>query len=230
MTRGTRLKVVSLFIFAGNSAALARAQDETGFEASVRGGYAIALGKATGPGGDLNDAVAGQVPLILDVGVRVLPNMFIGVFGQYGFGILGGQLSESCDQSSEVSCDATDVRVGLEGHYHFQPGEQLDPWIGFGLGYEWLTLSVEGGGLALTTRLSGFEYFNLQGGLDIVLAPHFRVGPFLGISLDEYASQSVECSGPSDFQCQAGVAQSGSVPSKALHEWLMFGVRATFGP
>jgi hypothetical protein len=201
----------------------------TGFEAGLRLGYGIPLGDVTGEGGggDLADGIEGQIPIILDVGYRVIPQLFVGLYAQYGFGFVGDVIDAACDASSEISCSAHDIRLGIEGHFHFMPGEKLDPWIGLGLGYEWLTLGVEGGGAEVSITASGFEFFNLQAGLDIAASEHFYVGPFLSVSFAQYSDLSVDCS--SNNFCD-GFGADGDIEETAIHEWLMLGVRGAYTP
>src|SRR4051812_6830527 len=71
---------------------VARAQD-TGFEAGLRVEYGIPLGDATGAGRPLSDGISGQIPLAIDLGYRVIPNLFIGLYAQYGFGFVGDEIS-----------------------------------------------------------------------------------------------------------------------------------------
>jgi hypothetical protein len=92
----------------------------------------------------------------------------------------------------------------------------LWPWIGAGLGYEWLRLSSSGGEEAVNGTLSGFEFVNLQGGVDFkpLDDTNFGVGPFLAFSLAQYST----------------AADGGDIRDKTLHEWLNLGVRGTFVP
>lgn len=207
----------------------ASAQDATGFEAGLRVGYGIPLGKATGDAGDdLNRGIAGQIPLWLDVGYRVSPNVFVGLYTHYGIGFVGDDIDMACQQSSQISCSASDVRLGLQLHYHVSPAENVDPWIGPGIGYEWLSLGFEGAGASFSTTASGFEFLNVQGGVDFAPAEHFYLGPFVSFSLDQYFDISVDCSGA--IPCMDLASIAGDIPDKSLHEWLVFGVRGGYEP
>jgi hypothetical protein len=203
--------------------------EDTGFEAGVRVGYGIPLGNAA-QDGKLSDGIGGQVPLMIDIGYRVIPNLFIGLYGQYGFGWVGDTISTACDMSSQVSCSAHDIRLGVEGQFHFLPRQKLDPWVGLGLGYEWLGISIEGGGLQVSETLSGFEFFNLQAGLDIAVTEHFYIGPFLNLSFAQFSSLSLDCSSGASSLCSNAFGASGDIQNKALHEWLLIGVRGAYAP
>ncbi len=70
--------------------------------------------------------------------------------------------------------------------------------------------------MALSLALTGWELLNLQGGVDFQVANAITVGPFLSFSLDQYSSSKF-----GDTSTDIG--------SKALHEWITFGVKGTFG-
>jgi hypothetical protein len=201
--------------------------EDTGFEVGLRLGYGIPLGNTSG-NEKLSDGIGGQVPIIIDLGYRVIPNLFVGLYGQYGFSWVGGNVSDACDMSSEISCSAHDIRLGVEAQFHFLPRQKLDPWVGLGVGYEWMGISVEGGGVKVSMTPHGFEFVNLQAGLDILVAEHFYLGPFLSLSIAQYSDMSVDCSAGSVLCNQFGAG--GTIQDKALHEWLMLGVRGAFAP
>jgi hypothetical protein len=76
----------------------------------------------------------------------------------------------------------------------------------------------------LSSTGKGFEFINLHGGLDFNLSPGFGLGPFLSFSVGQYSSTSTSCSG----SCTGLTAESGDVADKAVHQWLLLGVRGTF--
>ena len=206
--------------------ATAAAENDVGFEAGVRAGIGIPFGEVGETQGDLDDAAALQIPLQLDVGVRLFGSWFVGAYLQYGFAIISDDLA-GCDDSDllDVDCSGSDVRLGIQVHYHFMPRNKLDPWLGLGFGYEWATLNLEGGNVKIAATYSGFEFFALQFGLDIEISKHVRLGPFLSFSLAVYDDVSVECSG-NNF-CGGGFFDE--IQETTMHEWLMLGVRASFG-
>jgi len=204
----------------------------TGFELGGRLGYGIPLGKADGDS-DLSDGISGMVPLQLDLGYRATPALSVGGYLMYGFGFAGNTISDRCDVANatpgvSASCGAHDLRLGLQAQYHFIPKRKLDPWVGLGLGYEWLTLTVDASAAGQHADVSstgkGFEFINLQGGLDFNLSPGFGLGPFLSFSVGQYSSTSSSCSG----DCTGVTETSGDVADKAIHQWLLLGVRGTF--
>jgi len=194
----------------------------TGLELGFRTGYAHALGKVTNEGTDpdMGNLVTGNVPLWFDLGYRVTPNVLIGGYFQYGFGI-PGDLADGCGESG-VSCSLPVVRLGAQVHYHVQPFEVVDPWLGLGFGYEWATLSATEANTSGSLGVSGFEFVNLQAGIAFGLGEKkkFALGPFVALSLAQYST--ISCGGVLAGRCPD------EVDEKALHEWLTFGVRGTF--
>lgn len=197
------------------------------FLLGLRLGYAIPMGSgandADGSSNKMTDAVSGHFPIWLDLGYMVMPNVMLGVYGQYAFGSVGGALKRQCDQASSagVSCSAHDIRFGLQAQYHVAPQAQVNPWVGLGVGYELLTVSLSNAGQSGSTTAEGFEFANLQVGADVKALPNFGVGPFVSFSFGQYRSTS-----NSGLVADAG--SGGDIENKAIHEWLTVGVRGAF--
>ncbi len=202
----------------------AEAQERlTGFELGGRVGYGLPLGRvADADDSDLKDGISGQIPLWLDVGYRVAPNVMIGAYFSYGFGFLGSDLEDACDT---IDCSVHDMRFGGQLQFHVQPGQEVDPWFGAGFGYEWLsfTISSDVTDTDVSSTFHGFEFLNLQAGLDFVVG-NGGMGPFMAFTLAQYDTASQSCSGT----CTGFDDDSESIDDKAMHQWLIFGVRGTF--
>jgi outer membrane protein W len=171
------------------------------FVLGLRLGYGLPMGSIM-KGDKMSDAFSGMIPIWLDVGYMVTPNIMVGVYGNYGIVSL---------KDCSGDCSASQLRFGVQGQYHISPAEKLDPWFGLGIGYE--KMSVKAGGD--DGSISGMEYLNLQAGLDYKLSPAFGLGPFLSFSLGQYGSAS-----------SGGV--SADIPETAMHQWLTLGVRGAF--
>ncbi|HNS95984.1 MAG TPA: hypothetical protein PKL73_03465 [Polyangiaceae bacterium] len=161
----------------------------------------------------LSDSVSGQIPIWLDVGYRIDESLFVGAYGQYGITMV-----KDCPDG--VDCSASDIRFGVQGHYHFMPGESFDVWAGLGIGYEMLSSSAKAGGHEASSTLSGFEFANLQVGGDFQVAEGMGVGPFVSFSLGQYGKVKAEVPG-------AGTSD-GDIEDKGMHQWLLLGVRGSF--
>ncbi|HEY4187104.1 MAG TPA: hypothetical protein VGP07_18655 [Polyangia bacterium] len=187
-------------------------------EVGLRTGYGIPLGHTGRTANDTTDdklsgSIKGEIPLWLDLGYRIDPQIYVGLSFQYAFGLIP---SGVCDAG--VSCSVSDLRLDANFIYHLAARQSVDPWLGIGVGYEWLSLKASAQGQESNGTAGAFEFANLQAGADFEVAPGFALGPFVSFSLGEY--QSISFSG----------VTSGSmdVVSKSLHEWLLFGVRGAF--
>jgi hypothetical protein len=192
-------------------------------ELGLRTGVALPTGSLQS-GQSLGDAVALQVPVQIDFGVRAERHVFLGAYGSLGVLFPGGSTCAS------GTCEGTDVRVGIEGQYRFQPGLRWDPWVGVGAGYEWLHVGYSAtGGEPVEGRsdtsitLRGFELLNLQAGLDYAVCSGLHIGPFASFAIDEFSNAKTS------WTTQTVVhEQSADITNTALHEWLTLGVRGTF--
>jgi hypothetical protein len=191
-----------------------------GFVLSFALGYAPGWGDAIkdnyGDGQALTDVVSSHVPLILGVGYRFSPLVSAGGIFQYG---IGQMASDACGSGN--SCSARDSRVGVEVRLHFAVEQSFSPWISGGFGYEWLTLQESYGSDSLSLSIKGWELLNLEAGGDFRVNPTFTLGPFLGLRVARFSSESVEAYGQSD---------SADIPSdnQAIHGWVVLGVRGAF--
>ena len=194
----------------------------TGLVLGVRAGYGLPFGKANDDSSDsaMSDGVNGMIPLWLDVGYRLNTNFQIGAFLQYGFALLNKDKGFSDCKMNGVSCSGSDLVVGVDAQYHLML-EAVDPWVGLGLGYERLAFSMSGGGQELNVATSGINFINLQAGADFKVAPSLGVGPFLSFSAGQYSSNSASGSGLMGATVMDPM-------KKAMHEWLLVGVRGVF--
>jgi hypothetical protein len=221
-------------------AAATNARAETGIEAAIRSGYGVPFGGGTDEGDTLSDSVIGQVPIWIDFGYRVLDPLFVGLYFQYGFGLLGSKYDGACEL--ELDCSASDVRFGVQAHYHFAPAETFDPWLGFGFGYEWLSIEIEGQlfnvddgeGMSgvefdFERTMSGLEYLSLHAGLDIRVTRRVTLGPFVSFSLAAYDDQTyASCSGRPDVCLRLGLEDDDNIVEQGIHHWLMLGLRGAY--
>jgi len=192
-------------------------------ELGARVGFGLPFGNEGRIGGaavdaKLSDDVSGMIPLWLDAGYRIDPHLYVGLFFQYAFALINTDMNPECNQSGN-SCSASDIRLGVNLHYHFAPGRSFNPWVGLGAGYEWLLLSVTSPAISADVTVSGFEFANLQLGGDFTASPTFRVGPFVSFSMGQYRSFSVSSGGQS---------MPTDITRQQLHEWLVIGARGAF--
>jgi len=208
--------VLAVSMMALMAAPVARADENSGFQGAVRTGFILPFGQiyGTGTGSSgiaFGDSVTGFVPVMLEAGWRFNPNVMVGLYGQYAFGI-----AKNCEASS---CSVSDFTVGVQAHYHFAPQEAVDPWGGVGFGYEWLPLSVTSGSSVLDVTYKGFQFVSFQFGVDFPVTSTFKLAPYVSFSLGQYSSGSASGN---------VVTGSGDVTDKSLHEFLTFGFRGSF--
>ena len=201
----------------------AQAQDEydSGLgELSLNAGFALPLGNATGGTNStsMSDAINFAIPFGIQLGYRIGGVVFVG--GTFTYGPFGSPSSSSiaaCGQSG-VSCHSSFVRGGFSVQWHPLGSRGTDPYLGVGLGYEWLNISVNNNGASSSGQYSGFNWVDIPVGVDFRLSKAVRFGPFVDFTLGEYRTETV--SSPSTI--------SGNISPKALHFWLSFGLRVVF--
>jgi hypothetical protein len=189
---------------------------ERGISVGLRAGYAFPMG-LWAKGDDLSANVRGMVPIWVDAGYRLSREFYVGAFGAWGFGSVADQLCPA-----PLSCSATDWRLGLDAHLHLagllRLAVPIDWWVGLGAGYESTTLHIEAQGVQGSETDRGFEFGNLQLGADYTGFGAARVGGFFTLTLAQYSSRSLE----------DGLGTRDYTPERALHLWLMLGVRGQY--
>jgi hypothetical protein len=196
-----------------------------------RFGLAFPVGDATGaPGDTLAARYAWQVPLALEAGVKIGPNVFVGGYFSYAFGAEGSDpfVEALCDDNdddleNDIDCDASTMRLGLEVQYHFAPGEKLNPWIGYGAGYETSdeTITDSQHGYTEHAIASGFTLAKLDAGLDL-RSKVVGAGPYLEVAIGQFTSATTEIGSVE--------TASGDIPDAAWHAWLAVGFRMVVFP
>lgn len=196
-----------------SSAALAQTPPaRTGFQMDIRTGYSVPMGSAQA-NVDLSNMVSGQVPIFVDIGAKLIPQLFIGGYFGLGIGGAGGTSKDACNANG-WDCSAVTVHIGVEAQYHILPAGFVNPWVGYGLGYESLGLATSKNGVTNSTSVGGFEFARFMGGADFRVSRVFGVGPFVDLSMATYSSGS----------------NGATIQNTATHEWLTLGARFVFFP
>ncbi len=199
---------------------------------ALRTGYGLPLGKyanvqaLAGVRDDDNaigDDTYGVIPIWFDAGYRLSDHLLLGAYFMFGIVVpktapadnpLGGGCPEGFD------CSATGIRLGVQAQYSFAPEASLDPWLGVGVGYEWVGTQLDGEVFSFpfeaTTRYSGPDLLQLQGGVDFHTRSIFSVGPFGSVSAMRYTTCSLTLAGD-ESRCE--------LEEGGWHGWLVFGVR-----
>ncbi|HEY3593913.1 MAG TPA: hypothetical protein VGL13_08565 [Polyangiaceae bacterium] len=189
-----------------------------GFSLGLRIGYGWPLGLLA-KGEDLDANVANMVPVWLDAGYRLSRELYLGGYASFGFASVADAACPSI-----LSCSASDLRFGVNAHLHLGNligligVAPIDPWVGLGVGYETTSIKLEFNGTTATETDRGFELGNLQLGVDWTSFGALRVGGFFTLTLAQYSSRTIDdVTGSSDH-----------TPDRALHLWLILGVRGQY--
>jgi hypothetical protein len=203
---------VACIAFAAVTAVAGSAAAE-GLELGARLGYGIPMGDSA-KDAKMSDGIKSMIPIWIDAGYRIDENLFAGLYFQYGLVQLA---DDACPDGAD--CSGSNIRVGVQGQYHLMPAESFDPWLGLGIGYEMNSYKVSAGGQEATGSTSGFEFLNIQAGGDFAVSEGVAIGPFLSFSLGQYSKAKVE---------MGGNTIEGDIEEKAMHQWLVLGVRGSF--
>jgi hypothetical protein len=209
------LGIVGMCALSGSAFAQQTPPPRVGFQMAFRTGYSVPMGEVA-KDEKMSDGVSGQVPIIVDIGGKVIPELFIGGYFGLGFGGTAGQLQEEC-KATDQTCVAVSAQLGIEAQYHILPAGSVNPWLGYGLGFESLAVSIPVDGATETRSLGGFQFARLSDGVDFRVNRGFGVGPFVEYSLGQYSSNHFR-------------GRDIDIPNKSGHQWLTFGVRFVLFP
>lgn len=201
------------------------------FELGTRIGYSFPSGDyLTGASFDrpsvdaATPSTKSSLPLIADLGLRIGSHWYMGGFFQYA---LVGTDCLQASQGWKINCDAHDIRVGAAFRYHFAPRGSVDPWVGWGLGYEWLSTSIAGtsnqGDVSVSQTFGGWNLLDVMFGVDVHATRSFGFGPYAELTYGTFANDSVQASGSGQ-----SASASGSISSTSQHQWFTIGVRGAF--
>jgi hypothetical protein len=159
----------------------------------------------------LDNIIAGQIPVVFSLGLRPSPYLSFGAVLQYA-----PLVTRNCDVGS--TCSASNTYVGMELRLHVLPDRVVCPWLSFGLGYEWLSLS-ETGTRNVDGGFQGRDY-DIELGTDIRVTRSVALGPYIGLRFGKYGTMS-----------GSNYSSSGdTIPDQAqkTHGWWVLGMRGTF--
>jgi hypothetical protein len=207
-----------------------------GLQFGARVGFATGTGIVYS-GLTVQDGASGAMPLIGDIGWRILPQLYVGLYGQYAPVFTK---TNAVDCFSGFTCAAQDYRFGLQVDYHWIPRSRFDPYVGIGTGYEILHTHLSGpavvptpGGLApgnvdVSVIDRGWEFVSFLVGFDGRIDPAVGVGLFASFSLAEYNVHT----GTANVTLDGTTVGSNPLPdvNHGMHEIYMGGVRGTFNP
>jgi hypothetical protein len=182
----------------------------------VTAAYAVPLGNVWGASSwsqpvAMSVAWTGAIPLEVAARYRFTPALSAGVYFQWG-----PAFAKSPGIDGFPSTSGSEMRLGVELVYELGPTGALHPWFLVGTGWEWTRSASD----TASMTASGWEFLNLQVGLDLGLSKTFDLGPYVGFLGGNYTNVA-----------SAGTWQGWgfAVPpgERAFHGWFLLGIRGT---
>jgi hypothetical protein len=186
----------------------------------------------------ITDSAKVSVPVIAEVGVRATPHFYIGVWGSWEK-VFTKENEFSCPAGFD--CSTQQWRVGPEVRYHFAPHAGFDPWLGLGVGLEFLKSHVTGTtqvpvapgttvpaqvDTQVTDRGPTFARVTLGG--DVRVAHALSVGPIITASIGSYTvrtgTQTLDITGAGSREVPLAPVDDG------FHALFTVGLRVAFLP
>ena len=183
--------VVGLMLFLGSAAfadqtvvVSSAAPEKTGggdnaLEIGVAAGYSQGVGNVGSGVPSLTDSGGPGTSLELDVGWRIDPHFLVGVYGSGAWFSTGDAPGNAFNNWSATA--------GVQGNYHFLPGESFDPWVGLGTGWRGYWVNRPEG----RDSRHGLDLARVQVGVDVPVASGISVSPFIGATATLFLSQQL---------------------------------------
>ncbi len=186
-----------------------------GFQMALSFGYSIPFGEVDA---SLSQSkfISSDLPLMLEMGYKATPHIYFGGYVGYGFADGGRMVDELC-LSSSVTCSSSTLRIGFNVQYHIFPAEKVNPYIGFGMGYESASFTASGPGGTAEVIARGFEIARFTAGADFRTNSVVGFGPYVNLGLGTYTSLD-------DGYRSVPIADA------QFHGWYTVGVRMTLFP
>jgi OmpA-OmpF porin, OOP family len=215
MAMKTKLTLVTTAALAASTLIVSSAKADTiPISVAARLGYGVPTGSASkspaGTESKMSDRVGGVVPLQVDAMYYLGFGLRIGLYGSYG--VLTGVKAAGGDATD---ASGSQTRLGAQAHFTL-PLPIVKPWVGAGIGYEWLNTKSTVAGSTAESGAKGLEMLNLQAGLQLSLLPILSLGPYVQYQMGKYSTFTSGSGGDTD------------IPSsqKATHGWIQGGLRA----
>ena len=169
----------------------------------------------------MSDTWSGAIPLGVDARWRFTPALSAGVYFQWNPAFVASNFCNTGTAGGASSCSGSDLRLGIEVMYGFNPSG-MNPWVSLGTGWQWTNVSATVMGSSGGVTFSGWEYFNVQAGVDFPLSKLFALGPYLGYFGGTYTTMSATGNATLDGPS--------TIPSdmRTFHGWFQIGAKGTF--
>jgi hypothetical protein len=158
-----------------------------------------------------------QFDIWLEGGVRLNRHLGLGLYADIGVGDPSNEVQGSL--CSGFDCSAATGRVGILMRHTFAPSAYSTPWIAFGTGFEFGSVSFDddmGGASEEVLSYSGWEMLRMMAGVDLRSNPIFGIGLYGGVAFGTYTKYEVD-----------GISRS---LDESLHTTVHGGLRFTLFP
>lgn len=154
-----------------------------GLHSAFELGIGVGLSQGVGDVGrgmpSLTDSGGAGAGFELDLGWRIDPHFLVGVYGTTAWFSTGDLAGNAFNIWSTTA--------GVQGNYHFLPGEGLDPWVGVGAGWRGYWVNRPEG----RDSRHGIDLARVQVGVDLPVVPGITVSPFVGASATLFLIQQL---------------------------------------
>ena len=212
-----------------------KAPSRNGIHAEVRMLGSYPFGNINGAAGvpKVSEMVGGMGGIELGLGYR-WNRVYFGVYLSESYGGSSGEVSKLFCAHGKA-CSTQLAKYGLAFQYTLAPQEaSVRPWFQIGAGLIKSNLTnnntIRSDGY-FDVEMTGFEIANVNVGADLRLGKMFGLGPFIGVSLDEFTATKFSFSYvPNGDGTTSNGMIKGDVPTTSMHVWTMAGIRGVFMP
>jgi hypothetical protein len=194
-------------------------KEHTGFQLSLRPGVAIPFGDIARELAMSDLTTAQFSPLIVSVGGKIIPELYLGGYFGWQFGGPAGALKEVCDRVDDGGCLTGSLRFGVEAQVSLLPAQFVNPWVGYGFGFETLGIAESSNGATQSRWYSGLEFARISAGADFRINRIFGVGPYADFAVGRFTRVSIDDDSRDIVD-----------DSRKTHAWLTIGARFVFFP
>ncbi len=194
-------------------------------------GLRFPMGDASGAPKDTLAARYGyQLPLTLDIGSKLTPEIYVGAYLGIGYGAEGNAdrvehyCADDTDLENNISCSVMAYRIGAQAQYHFVPGGQYNPWVGYGFGLETVNQTLEDTtrDVEQSTQSTAVTLARLDLGVDYRGRNGMGAGLFSEVAVGRFFHTRTEIDGDATY--------AGGIDEPAYHCWVGAGVRLVLFP
>jgi len=203
-----------------------------GLQMALSTGLRFPMGDASGaPGDTLAARYSYQLPLVFDIGSKVTPNIHVGGYAGFAYGVEGNAdtVEDYCDDddgdlANDISCATLAYKLGVQAQYHLAPSARYNPWVGYGTGVELVSQSLNDSTRRFEERTlsTSFTVAKVDLGVDFRSRSGMGLGLYSEASVGRFFHSRTEINGEASYV--------GKVDDPAWHVWLGAGLRLVLFP